>query len=149
MSIIKVQNSKIIEKPLWGWEDIIINDEMYCLKRLNLLEGHQFSLQYHKNKKESHYIEEGVVLMQKGMDGKALNNNDSLEYMVLEKRDIVTIPQLTAHRCGSLDGTSCIIEVSTHHKDSDTYKLEETIEGVTNLISREIMEKYTRQKILV
>ena len=138
--MIKKEFERIIrvEKPLWGWEEIIVNDKDYCLKRLNLWEMHWFSLQYHKNKKEYHYVERGVILMQKGINGKALSDNDLIEYKILTEGDIITIPQFTAHRCGSLEGTSTILEVSTHHEDSDSYRDE--VSGKIDLDKLELPE---------
>ena len=65
---------KVVEKP-WGREEWLVVTGKYCLKRLYINEGHRLSLQYHKVKLETMFLEEGVCdlvivgrtrLMQKG-----------------------------------------------------------------------------------
>ncbi len=116
---------KEVEKP-WGREEIIVNNDLYCFKKLYILEGKNFSLQYHKLKHETFFIEKGEVLLEKGIDGFATNSKKYIDYILLKEGDCITIPPYTAHRCTSLKGTSTILETSTHHEDSDTYKVLES-----------------------
>jgi mannose-6-phosphate isomerase-like protein (cupin superfamily) len=140
----EIKKAVIVPKPLWGEERIITNNELYCAKELHIKEGFRFSLQYHKLKDETHYIAQGVVVMNKGIDGKVLES-DEVNQIILQKGDIVRIPPFTAHRCGSLEGTSIIYETSTTHFDEDTYKLENQIEGFTNKIPLKLMQEFRRQ----
>ena len=50
---------KVVEKP-WGKEEWLVVTGKYCLKRLYINEGHRLSLQYHKVKLETMFLEEGV-----------------------------------------------------------------------------------------
>lgn len=50
---------KVVEKP-WGREEWLVVTGKYCLKRLYINEGHRLSLQYHKVKLETMFLEEGV-----------------------------------------------------------------------------------------
>jgi len=148
-------NPQRIEKPLWGWEMIHENnlEGNRCVKDLHLLEGRWCSLQYHREKSETHYVTEGAILMLKGPDGGIIEDEEGniLEVLGENKLKLLMpgksayIPPYTAHRCGSLTGTSVIREESTYHKDSDTYRLEETVKGSTNVIPEEIMEEYVRR----
>jgi len=49
----------IVDKP-WGREEWLVLTEKYCVKRLYIKEGHQLSLQYHRYKTETMFLEEGV-----------------------------------------------------------------------------------------
>ena len=138
MNTVKVME---VEKPLWGKEEIIVNTDDYCGKKLHIREGHRFSLQFHKIKDETFYVEKGLILLEKGEDGEAEKNPKVIKHIVLKEGDIMRIPQYTIHRCGSLKGESTIIEVSTHHEDSDTYKLDSN-----SIIPQELMKKYNMEK---
>ena len=50
---------KVVEKP-WGKEEWLVVTGKYCLKRLYINQGHRLSLQYHKVKLETMFLEEGV-----------------------------------------------------------------------------------------
>lgn len=99
--------AKIVEKP-WGKEEWIVNGE-YCGKILTLKKGYQSSLHYHKEKKETFYVLEGrILIISEGKD------------LVLSNGDILDIPREEAHRVQALEDSK-ILEVSTHHEDSDSY----------------------------
>jgi quercetin dioxygenase-like cupin family protein len=53
---------KIVEKP-WGKEYIWAITPQYAAKVLEIQEGHQLSLQYHEVKKESIFVETGLLLL--------------------------------------------------------------------------------------
>ena len=74
--------------------------------------------------------------MDDGLDYKGY-----LEITVMEKGNALRIKPYTLHRYGSLRGQAVIIEVSTHHDDSDSYRVE-----VKNRIPPEIMRKYNSEK---
>jgi len=157
----EIQRPFVVQKPLWGMEEIIVNRK-YCGKKLHILEGYRFSMQYHKKKEEAFYVDEGKILLELGDEGDAeyqeeefrkmmedevsYENENFLRMVVMNPGDIIIIPRSTWHRCGSLEGTSIITEISTHHEDSDTYKLENAVLGVTNKIPLEIMRKYNSEK---
>lgn len=82
-------------------------------------------MHYHKNKDETFYVLEGEVLME--AEGKE---------KVMEKGDTQRITPLMRHRFSGLEN-SLIIEFSTHHEESDSYRLEESGD-----IPKEIMKKY-------
>ncbi len=101
---------KVVEKP-WGREDWIVNKE-YCGKLITIKKSHQTSFHYHKKKNETFYVLDGKVLI-------SLNNG--LEKL-LQQGDILDIPEGTLHRLNAIED-SRILEVSTHHEESDSYRV--------------------------
>lgn len=49
---------KVVHKP-WGKEEILSYNEHYCFKRITIFEGCATSLQYHRFKHETSYIDSG------------------------------------------------------------------------------------------
>jgi len=96
----------------WGSEEWIINS-IYCGKKLNLNKGYRCSIHYHKNKDEHFFIMSGKVLMECGD-----------KQLIMTKGDDIHIPPNTRHRFTGLKDSE-IIEFSTHHNDSDSYRIEE------------------------
>ena len=108
-----VEGVAIVPK-VWGYERWIENNEKYCCKVLGLKKGYQCSMHYHKNKDETFLVTEGHVRLELGSD-----------VMHLRPGSFVRILQNTPHRFAGIDD-SLIIEVSTHHEDSDSYRIEES-----------------------
>ena len=106
--------SKMIKKvdKIWGSEEWIVNTKDYCGKILNLKKGFRGSIHYHKNKHETFYLLEGKVLLELG---------DELKKKILSVGDSVILEPGTKHRFTPLKDSK-IIEFSTHHEDSDTYR---------------------------
>lgn len=102
---------KIVHKE-WGHEIWVVNEDKYCMKYLIIDPGKQCSLHYHPIKKETFYVEEGVVHVQ-------------VSHLIGDFKEggQVTIDPRTPHRFGSEDGAR-IIEISTHHEDDDVVRLE-------------------------
>jgi mannose-6-phosphate isomerase-like protein (cupin superfamily) len=95
----------------WGEEHWIVNKD-YCGKKLVLKRGHRCSLHYHRTKDEVFYVTSGRVFLELGGDE-----------VVLEPGDHRHVPPGTLHRFTGL-ADSEIIEFSTHHEDSDSYRVE-------------------------
>lgn len=101
----------------WGEELIIENNEMYCGKLLIFKSGCKFSMHYHMKKDETWYVHSGTYIY-RYID--VLNAN--VIEMRLEPGDIVRQkPGLPHQLIAETDGT--IFEVSTHHEDSDSYRI--------------------------
>lgn len=115
-------------KKVWGKEIWMANTDLYCGKKLILMKGKRCSVHYHKNKDETFYIDSGKVLMEV-----------SDEIRVMEKGESVLISPKAKHRFSGLKN-SIIIEISTHHEDSDSYRTEGQLSGD---VPKEIMEKYS------
>ena len=101
----------------WGSELIIENNEMYCGKILRFTSGCKFSMHYHMDKDETWYVEEGEFIY-RWIDTKTAEVDET----ALGVGDIVRQLPGQPHQLEALtDGR--IFEVSTHHKDSDSYRV--------------------------
>jgi len=96
---------------IWGAEDWIVNNELYCGKILTLNKDHRCSIHYHKEKDETFYILEGKVLMELFGESRIMKKGDSLR-----------LKPLTVHRFTGLENSK-ILEISTHHDDKDSYRI--------------------------
>lgn len=112
----EVSMSTRVDKA-WGFEDVITNEPEYCCKRLVIAPGKKCSLHYHNEKKETFYVEHGWVLLE---TADIRGNRISETLMPGDSR---TIPSRTLHRFSSKLGAT-ILEISTHHEDSDVVRLE-------------------------
>lgn len=98
-------------KKIWGEEKIIINTE-YCGKILSLKKGFRCSLHYHKLKDETFYIIGGWVKMEVGRKN-----------WIMKPGDVQRIKPGRLHRFSGLTDAE-IIEFSTNHLNSDSYREE-------------------------
>lgn len=105
---------------LWGYEKWLENNDKYCCKLLSLKKGYQCSLHKHKIKDEMFFIMQGHVRLEVGK-----------KVMHMLPGSFVRITSGVLHRFRGIED-SIIIEVSTHHEDSDSYRVEESrkVEGV-------------------
>ena len=101
----------------WGEEIIIENNELYCGKVLVFKKGCKFSMHYHMIKDETWYVEEGSFLY-RWIDTETADVHES----ILDIGDIVRQRAGQPHQLESLDDGR-IFEVSTHHEDSDSYRV--------------------------
>lgn len=99
-------------KKAWGFEDIIANSKKYCGKLLILKRNFRCSLHYHKKKDETFYVIRGEVLMEFGNKKQTMKPGDSVHIL----------PGMLHRFTGLTDAQ--IIEFSTQHRDSDSYRKE-------------------------
>lgn len=105
-----------VHKKGWGEELWLANTD-YCGKLLKFNSGAEFSTHFHDKKAESFYILSGQIrLFWKNPD----NGRDWMRDM--RAGEVVHIPRLCVHRVQALTD-AVIIEVSTHHEDSDSYRV--------------------------
>ncbi len=97
----------------WGREYWIVNDE-YCGKILMLNKGYQCSTHHHKIKKETFYVNEGLVLIQVNGEMSLMRPGESLEIRPGDKHRFIGITDAK------------IIEFSTHHEEEDSYRESES-----------------------
>ena len=101
----------------WGSELIIENNEMYCGKLLRFKGGHKFSMHYHMVKDETWYVKEGEFLY-RWID----TDNAKIVERELYSGDVVRQLPGQPHQLEAItDGL--IFEVSTHHENSDSYRV--------------------------
>jgi mannose-6-phosphate isomerase-like protein (cupin superfamily) len=107
---------KVVEKG-WGQELWIVNNDKYCGKILKFNSGSKFSMHYHVDKEETFYVLKGHLVL-KYYD--LSNAEEKIEHIYCG--DVVDIPQYNPHKIEALEDSS-IIEISTHHEDSDSYRI--------------------------
>ena len=115
-----------VEKP-WGWELIWAETGDYVGKVLFVRTGHSLSLQFHRQKDESWYVESGRAKVELGDTGDAV-----LKTEIIAAGASFHFPPGTVHRVTAIEDTT-ILEVSTPHLD-DVVRLEDAYgrEGTSN-----------------
>jgi len=108
-----VEQVDIVPK-LWGYEKWLENNERYCSKLLVLNKGFQCSLHYHKIKDEMFLVTKGYVRMEVGD-----------EVLFMRPGQFVRIHPKVQHRFRGLEDSE-ILEISTEHKEEDSYRVEES-----------------------
>jgi mannose-6-phosphate isomerase len=114
-----------VDKP-WGYELIWALTEDYCGKVLFVRAGESLSLQFHREKDESWYVQSGRAELEVGAVGEAM-----LRREVLRPGAALHFPPGTVHRVKALEDTT-ILEVSTPQIE-DVVRLEDSYgrEGTT------------------
>jgi mannose-6-phosphate isomerase len=107
-----------VDKP-WGYELIWALTGDYCGKILFVRAGHSLSLQFHREKDESWYVESGRAELQVGAVGKAV-----LQREVLRAGAALRFRPGTVHRVKAIEDTT-ILEVSTP-QIQDVVRLEDS-----------------------
>jgi len=107
---------KKVEKP-WGEELWIAHNDLYALKIIRINKGTRSSLQYHNQKHETIYIDQGVV--------KATLEDESGQLIdqVLQAGAVIENKPGRKHRIEALEDVR-LIEVSTPHLD-DVVRVED------------------------
>ena len=95
-----------IEKP-WGWELIWAETEHYAGKILFVRAGESLSLQFHKEKDESWYVQGGRAELELGEAGQAVLSTE-----IIGPGRCFRYRPGTVHRLTALEDTT-IVEVST------------------------------------
>ena len=106
-----------VDKP-WGYELIWALTETYCGKVLFVRAGHALSLQFHREKDESWYVQSGRARLELGEAGQ-----EALDEEVVTAGACFHFRPGTVHRITALEDTT-ILEVSTPHLD-DVVRLED------------------------
>ena len=107
-----------VEKP-WGYELIWAVTDLYVGKLLFVAAGHSLSLQFHREKDESWYVQSGRAKVELGEVGEAV-----LVEEVVTVGAAFRFEPGTVHRVTALEDTT-ILEVSTPHLD-DVVRLEDS-----------------------
>ena len=111
------QTIQRVEKP-WGYELIWAKTNQYVGKILHIKSGHQLSLQYHRIKEETIFVQSGK------MKFVFENETGKMEEILLSAGDAHHIPQGRKHRMIGVEDCD-IFEVSTPHLD-DVVRLEDS-----------------------
>jgi mannose-6-phosphate isomerase-like protein (cupin superfamily) len=106
-----------VEKP-WGHELIWAVTDVYCGKVLFVKAGASLSLQFHKEKDESWYVQSGRARLELGEAGQAV-----LDEEIVSAGEAFRYRPGTVHRVTAIEDTT-ILEVSTPQLD-DVVRLED------------------------
>lgn len=109
--------NKIVNKP-WGHEVIFAVTRDYVGKVLVIKAGHQLSLQFHKVKEETIYIQSGEMKL------LLENNQGVVEELILTVGMSAHIAPQRKHRMIAINDCE-VFEVSTPHLD-DVVRLEDS-----------------------
>lgn len=109
---------------VWGYEKWLENNKKYCSKLLFLKQGYQSSLHFHKLKDEMFLVTKGHVRLEIGKKVRHMRNGN-----------FVRIRPGVLHRFRGIEESE-ILEISTHHKEGDTYRVES---------SRKVQEEETTE----
>lgn len=102
----------------WGWENWIVNNELYCGKQLKFYSGKKCSWHYHKIKDETFYVGYGVFTVLTGED----DNIEEAKRITLKEGDSLHIPPGLRHQM--IARTDAMLwEFSTQHFEEDSYRI--------------------------
>ena len=101
----------------WGHEIVFENNELYCGKLLCFQSGARFSMHYHMIKDETWYVKNGEFIY-RWID---VETADVHEHRLREGDSVRQRPGQPHQLEALTDGI--IFEVSTHHHDSDSYRV--------------------------
>jgi len=105
---------------VWGSEEWIVNNDLYCGKILRFEKGKNCSLHYHIRKTESFYLRSGRLKMRIMEAPEAA----IIEEFILEAGECMDIPPGLVHQMVALEDAE-LFEFSTQHFDSDSHRLKE------------------------
>jgi mannose-6-phosphate isomerase-like protein (cupin superfamily) len=106
-----------VDKP-WGYELIWALTDVYCGKVLFVKAGHSLSLQFHREKDESWYVQSGRAKLELGEVGAGV-----LQEEVIAAGAAFHYTPGTVHRVTAIEDLT-VLEVSTPHLD-DVVRLED------------------------
>jgi mannose-6-phosphate isomerase len=107
---------KRVDKP-WGYELLYATTEFYCGKVIFIRSGEQLSLQFHRKKDETIFVQFGRMELEIGEPGKPVDTE------VVGPGRAFRLRPGTVHRMRALEDTT-ILEVSTPELD-DVVRLED------------------------
>jgi mannose-6-phosphate isomerase-like protein (cupin superfamily) len=119
-------DARRVEKP-WGWELIWAYADPYAGKTLFVRAGESLSLQFHREKEESWYVQSGRARLELGDPGQ-----EALDEEIVTAGACFHFRPGTVHRLTAVEDTT-ILEVSTAQLE-DVVRLEDRYgrEGTSN-----------------
>jgi|TARA_R100000963_G_C4608317_1_gene79583 quercetin dioxygenase-like cupin family protein len=107
-------------KKTWGKEEWLVNDKTnnYCGKILTIKPNKATSMHFHSNKHETFYVLEGELELD-------IIDTDTNERSViyLEKGNTYVMERNTPHKLGASGKKVKLVEFSTFHEDTDSYRV--------------------------
>ena len=107
---------KILEKP-WGREIWLAHNARYAFKLIEFKAGSRSSLQYHRQKHETIYVDRGRLELE------VADEQGQLQTLELGPNDVIENPPMRKHRVTAIEDTR-LFEVSTPELD-DVVRVED------------------------
>jgi mannose-6-phosphate isomerase-like protein (cupin superfamily) len=108
---------KFVEKG-WGSETWMLNGPI-CIKKLHVNKDKQCSMHYHAKKEEVFYVRYGMIEIE------TIDTKTGKLYRSIFCTDaMIHIKQNVPHRFRAVSDDAVLIEFSTHHEDSDSYRVQ-------------------------
>jgi quercetin dioxygenase-like cupin family protein len=113
------ENVKIVQKS-WGQEIWMANNEKenYCGKILEILPGNSTSLHFHALKHETFYVLEGCLQV-----NTVNTQTTEVTENYIEEGESFSLNRFIPHKLIAGDNLVKFVEISTHHKDEDSYRV--------------------------
>ena len=115
----KIDKPKYVEKE-WGSEEWFANNEScnYCGKILNIKKNKGTSMHFHINKHEVFHVLEGTLRVD-WIDTKTTEKHSTFVHQGFS----MEMPQGVPHSLIGYEIDTKLIEASTFHRDSDSYRV--------------------------
>lgn len=115
-------NPKKVEKD-WGYELWLANNKKhnYCGKILFIEKGSSTSMHYHLNKHETFYVIDGTLRVDMLKDRAKLKQPPFT--MTCKEGESMEMEKGQPHKLMAEDSDVALFEISTFHKDEDSYRL--------------------------
>jgi mannose-6-phosphate isomerase-like protein (cupin superfamily) len=110
-------NSEIHPKG-WGYENWIVNNQLYCGKLLCFNKNKKCSFHFHKIKTETFYLQSGLIKVLHSLG----DDISQAEEVVLEPGDSFHVPVGLRHQMIALENSE-LFEFSTQHFEEDSYRI--------------------------
>ena len=114
-----MNQAKKVDKD-WGYEIWMANnkEEDYCGKILHINSNSSTSMHFHVKKHETFYVTKGTLCLH-------IMNTQTTESSprYIEKGQTFELSRAIPHKLEAFDNPVEIIEISTFHEDSDSYRV--------------------------
>ena len=109
--------SKIHTKG-WGFEEWIVNNDLYCGKILHFQDGKRCSYHFHKLKTETFYLQSGIMKILFSFT----DDISTADELILSPGQTFHVPIGLRHQMIALE-ESDLFEFSTQHFETDSYRI--------------------------
>ena len=115
----------------WGYEQVIVNNDMYAGKLLHFVAGKRCSIHYHKIKNETFFLRNGHIEIYFYDDAEELERilkkgkhspHEIMEKFELHPGHVFDVPVGRVHQMVAVQDSD-LFEFSTTHFDSDSYRI--------------------------
>lgn len=112
------RDDRVFVEKGWGYEDWIYNGDDYCGKILFFNKGKKCSFHFHAIKDEVLFVHSGQIVMKYS----EYDDLENAEFVVMKPGMAFHITPGLRHQMIAEEDT-IIYEFSTHHEDSDSYRI--------------------------